>query len=377
MIPRLGSHPLTLRITTIVLALLALGLLLLFSASAALGEKRWNSEFYFVSRQAMAVAVGLGVAFLLSRVDYRIWNGLGWPVLTGQAILLLATYVDGLGWHAQGAQRWLRLGPLAFQPSEMTRITVPLFLAQLLARWPVASTVSGLGRRWAAGLAMLGFVFLLVFFQPDFGTTVLLATTTLALFFVAGARVTYVGIAGVVAVAAALLAMWHTDYRRRRLLAFLNPWSDPQGNGFQTIQSFLAFHSGGLAGTGLGNGNAKLFFLPEIHTDFIFSLVGEETGFVGAVFLLALYGFLAFWMFRVAFAVRDPFASYLALGLALTLTLPVVINVGGVVGLLPVKGMALPFLSWGRSAMVVNLAAIGMLLSVVSAAESPAGEKKP
>jgi cell division protein FtsW len=289
----------------------------------------------------------------------------------------LATYVDGLGWHAQGAQRWLRLGPLAFQPSELARITIPLFVAQLLARYPARGAPPGsTGRRWGAGLAMVGVVLLLVLRQPDLGTTVLLATTTLALFFVAGARVTYVGIAGVVAVAGALLAMWHSDYRRRRLLAFLNPWSDPQGSGFQTIQSFLAFHSGGLTGTGLGNGNGKLFFLPEIHTDFIFSLVGEETGFLGAAVLLVLYLMLAFWMFRVAFAVRDPFASYLALGLALTLTLPVVINVGGVVGLLPVKGMALPFVSWGRSAMVVNLAAIGILLSVVSAAEAPTSVEK-
>lgn len=376
MIPRLGSHPLTLRISTIVVLLLALGLLLLFSASAVLGEKRWGSEVYFVSRQAMAVGLGLVLAFGLARVDYRIWNGLGWPILTGQAILLLATYVDGLGWHALGAQRWLRLGPFAFQPSELARITVPLFLAQLLARYPVASTTPGVGRRWAAGLVMVGFIMLLVLRQPDLGTTVLLALTTLSLFFVAGARVTYVGIAGVVALVGALLAMWHTDYRRRRLLAFLNPWSDPQGSGFQTIQSFLAFHSGGLTGTGLGNGNGKLFFLPEIHTDFIFSMVGEETGFVGAVLLLLLYGLLAFWMFRVAFAVRDPFASYLALGLALTLTLPVVINVGGVVGLLPVKGMALPFVSWGRSAMVVNLAAIGILLSVIAAADGQAAPKE-
>jgi cell division protein FtsW len=373
----LFRHPLTLRIVSLVLLLLAWGLLLLFSASAVLGAKRWDSELYFVSRQAAAAALGLLVAYGLSRVDYRLWNGLGWPILTGQAILLLATYVDGLGWHAQGAQRWLRLGPLAFQPSELARITIPLFVAQLLARYPARGAPPGsTGRRWGAGLAMVGVVLLLVLRQPDLGTTVLLATTTLALFFVAGARVTYVGIVGVVAVAGALLAMWHSDYRRRRLLAFLNPWSDPQGSGFQTIQSFLAFHSGGLTGTGLGNGNGKLFFLPEIHTDFIFSLVGEETGFLGAAVLLVLYLMLAFWMFRVAFAVRDPFASYLALGLALTLTLPVVINVGGVVGLLPVKGMALPFVSWGRSAMVVNLAAIGILLSVVSAAEAPTSVEK-
>lgn len=350
------------RITWLVLFFLLVGQIMLFSATGVLGLQRHDSEFYFVIRQGISAALGLGLLVLFSKVRYQAWGRIAYPLMAAQMLLVAATLFSGLGHHAQGATRWLRIGSFGFQPSEMAKVTVAIYVAHLLALRHQAplSLKSWIGH----GAPLLGLLFL-IFRQPDLGTTALLVCMTLGLFFIAGARLAY--IFGFLGGGAALLvfSMLHSDYRRRRLFAFLNPWADPQGSGFQTIQSFLSIHSGRLFGVGLGNGNSKLFYLPEVHTDFIFSLVGEELGFVGAIFLLLLFIYFAYLLFRVSFQAKDPFACYLAFGLSLALALQIAVNLGGVTGVVPVKGLTLPFISWGRSALLVNLAMVGILLNII------------
>jgi cell division protein FtsW len=211
----------------------------------------------------------------------------------------------------------------------------------------------------------------LVFKQPDLGSTTVLILMGFGLLFIAGMQWTYlVGMIGVGGLLF-LVSTWTSAYRQRRILAYLNPWADPQGSGFQSIQSFVAIYSGKIFGTGIGNGNSKLFYLPEVHTDFIFSLISEELGFLGAVCILFLFAYLGYLLFRIARYAPDTFGRLLAFGLALGLSIQTTVNLMGVTGLIPVKGLPLPFISWGRSALIVNLAMIGILLSIARQSERP------
>lgn len=335
---------------------------MLFSATGVLGLQRYGSEFYYVLRQAIAAVVGVGLMVLLSQVRYQFWAKIAKPLLFIEIALVAATFLPHVGHHAQGATRWLELGVLHFQPSELAKLTIPILIARMLARRHEELVPL---KRWALDAAPILLLLLLIFRQPDLGSTALLVTIILALCFIAGARLLYIGgfLAG--GVGLLILSMLHSEYRRRRLFAFLNPWADPQGSGFQVIQSFLSIHSGKTLGAGIGNGNSKLFFLPEVHTDFIFALVAEELGFVGAITLVGLFILFSYWLFKAALQSKDPFGRYLGLGLGIALTLQIAVNLGGVTGVLPVKGLPLPFLSWGRSALLVNLAMMGILLNIL------------
>lgn len=341
-----------------ILLLLLFGQLMLYSATAILGVQRHDSEFYFVLRQSLLAAIGLAFMFLFARVRYQFWQKIAPALIAIQVALILATLFSPLRVTAQGVSRWLRLGPVAFQPSELAKISLSFYMAHLLCLQPLSTRENVLR---AIPLVIL---LLAIHAQPDLGTTVLLGAIIFSMLFLAGIRLSYVlsFIGG--GALLFLLALTHSSYRTQRILAFLNPWADPQGNGFQTIQSFLSFHSGKIFGTGLGNGNSKLFFLPEVHTDFIFSLIGEELGFLGALTLLLAFCFLSHQLLRIVRYAPDTFSRYLSLGLALSLILQILVNLGGVTGLLPVKGLPLPFLSWGRTALFVNLASIGILMNI-------------
>lgn len=350
------------RITALIILFLLIGEVLLFSATGVLGMQRFGSEFYYITRQSVCCVLGLGLMFGLSRVRYQIWAKLAYFFLFVQIVLVALTYFTPLSQHALGAARWLNLRIFSIQPSELAKLTVTLYVARILARSHQRPMPA---KGWAIVLAPVVMLLLLIFKQPDLGTTVLVTSIVLALFFISGLRPLYfLGFLGTGA-GFVIFSALHSEYRRRRLFAFLNPWADPTGSGFQTIQSFLSFHNGHFFGTGIGNGNSKLFFLPEVHTDFIFSLVGEELGFIGAISLLILFGYFCYLLFKAALATSDPFGRYLAFGLALSVILQVSVNLGGVVGLLPVKGLPLPFLSWGRSALMVNLVIMGILLNIV------------
>lgn len=354
--------PLQRRIFWLVLLLLLLGQIALFSASGVLGIQRHQSEFYFVLRQLAAAGCGLALMFLISRFNFEHLRKLAFPLLFLQIGLVAMTYMGRFGHNAGGATRWLKFGGFLFQPSELAKITVAIYFAHLLAKFKEQDFPI---KRWFFYAIPIVVLLGLIFKQPDMGTTVLVSTMMFAMSFIAGIRLIYLfGFLGTGAVAFTF-AMLHSEYRRRRFFAFLNPWADPQGTGFQTIQSFLSFHSGKLFGTGLGNGNSKLFFLPEVHTDFIFALIGEELGFAGAVFILLLFIYLTYLLFKVCFKASSQFGMLLAFAIAFSLAMQVAVNLGGVTGILPVKGLPLPFISWGRSALIVNLCMVGVLMSIL------------
>lgn len=360
------------RILGLTLFFLLFGLTMVFSATAVLGVQSRDSEFYYLTRQAGCAAIGLALMWGLSHVRYQTWERLAWPALGLQLLITAAVFLPPLANPVQGVSRWIRLGPFTFQPSELAKVTLAIFIARLVGR--VKAGGLPVGKAFLQGAPCL-LVLALIYRQPDLGSTVLLLSMAVALIFIAGARPAYmVGSLGAGALLFGL-ALLRSDYRKRRLLAFLNPWADPQGSGFQSIQSYLSFHSGKVFGVGIGNGNSKLFHLPEVHTDFIYSLVGEELGFVGAVVLLVLFAYFGYLLFKVVRHAPNPFGQFLAFALAFSLLAQVAVNLGGVTGLLPVKGLPLPFISWGRSALLVNLAMVGILLNIVRQSGSP--DKRP
>lgn len=360
-------------IVGLVIFFLLFGQIALFSATAVMGIQKHASEFYYVLRQAGCAVLGLLIMIGISRIPYQFWRKASYWLLGVQIFLIAATHVGPFRHFAYGATRWLKLGPLLFQPSELAKITITIFFASLLARHKETPLTL---KKWITnGLPILT-ALLLIFKQPDLGTTTLLVIVIIGMLFISGIRLSYlisflgVGSLGFV------FAIVHYAWRRKRLFAYLNPWADPQGTGFQTIQSFLSFHSGQLFGTGLGNGNSKLFFLPEVHTDFIFALIGEEMGFIGAITLLVLFTYFCYLLFKVALSAKDAFGCYLGFGLALSVALQIVVNLGGVTGLLPVKGLPLPFISWGRSALIVNLILMGILLNIVQSSSIISADKR-
>ncbi|TLY14894.1 MAG: putative lipid II flippase FtsW [Nitrospirae bacterium] len=347
-------------VATVVLALV--GLIMVFSASAVLAGNRFHDSIYFLKRQVVWLAFGFLLLHMASRVDYTLWRRLAWPILGLTVVLLILVLVPSLGVAAKGARRWLRLGLFSMQPAELAKLGVVLYMASYLTK------KGGRVTEWSSGLLppliVVGLLGGLLVLQPDLGTAVVIGFVAFGLLFLGGARLTH--LFGMILVAVPVMAMLvlGSSYRRQRFLTFLAPWKDPTDAGFQVTQSFLAFGSGGLFGVGLGEGKQKLFFLPEAHTDFVLALVGEELGLVGTGGIIVLFVILVIKGFQIAGRAREPFGRYLALGISLLIGLQALINAGVVTGLLPTKGLTLPLVSYGGSSMIVNLFAIGILLSV-------------
>jgi len=345
-----------------VLLLLMFGVVMVYSASAVYAGARLGDGLWFFKRQALGAGIGLAALLVAMRIGYRRLETFAVPLVFVSLGLLLLVRFPGLGHAAGGAQRWMKLGPLTFQPSEIAKLSLILWLARSLARKQDRIRVFSIGL--LPHLVMLGLFTVLLLLEPDFGTTVVLAVLTFALLFVAGARATYLlGIVGALAPIAAFL-IWRSPYRLQRILTFLDPWKDPQGHGYQTVESLLGFGAGGSLGVGLGESHQKLFFLPAAHTDFILSIIGEEVGFVGVAIVLALFTVITWRGFKAAWAASDAFGCYLALGITLLLSLEAVVNAGMALALLPTKGMALPFLSYGMSSVITSCLAAGILLSI-------------
>lgn len=342
------------------MVLLIIGQIMLFSASGVMGVQRFGSEFYYTFRQAICAAIGVVLLLILSKVRADFWRRSAPYLFALQIILIALTLFSPLRIQAQGASRWISILGLTFQPSELARISLTLYVSFLLSE----SEKCGFSmKQWLVHSTLMAMLLLMVLKQPDLGSTVLLLSIILGILFISGIRtVLFAAMIGTGATGI-IVAMLSSDYRRRRLTAFLNPWSEPQGAGFQTIQSLLSIHSGKMTGVGIGNGNSKLFYLPEVHTDFIFSLTAEELGFIGAFLIVALFALLGFLLFNAASKTSESFQRYVVFGLSLSLMLQVCVNVGGVTGLVPVKGLPLPFFSWGRSALLTHLAMIGIIIS--------------
>lgn len=345
-----------------VLGLLGLGLVMVFDASYFIGAERFGSPYALVARQAVFMCMAAALAFGLSRIDPLLLRKLAYPALFATLVLLVLVLIPGVGVVRNGAQRWISLGPFAFEPSELMKPVFVLYLAHSISRkqQKMQSFLDGV----LPHLVMLLVPILLLLLQPDFGASAVLALVTAAMLFAGGARLVQLAGLGLLALPPVLALIWHAPYRWKRVTAFLDPWQDPLGDGFQLVQSFLAFGSGGVLGAGLGNGKQKLFYLPEGHTDFIFSLIGEELGLAGAAVVLLCIGVLAIRGFRVATRSRDSFCRLLAFGLTFLIAGQAMLNIAVALGLLPTKGMPLPLVSYGGSSMMSAGLLVGVLLAL-------------
>jgi cell division protein FtsW len=345
-----------------VLLLTMLGVVMVYSSSAVYASARLGDGLWFFKRQALGAAAGLAAMLAALKLGYLRMEKLAVPLLLAALVALILVMVPGLGFAAGGARRWLRFGPVSFQPSELAKIALVLWLSRSLAKKGDRVKLFSIG--FLPHLFVLGIVSILLLLEPDFGTVVLLAFLTFALLFVSGARVLYLGGLLLAAAPVALFLVWRSPYRMQRVMTFLDPWKDARGHGYQTVESLLGFGAGGAFGVGLGESHQKLFFLPAAHTDFILAIVGEELGFAGVACVLCLFCAVLFRGVKAAHAAPDAFGCYLALGFTLLLAGEALINAGTALSLLPAKGMALPFLSYGMSSVIASLFACGILLSV-------------
>ena len=348
----------------IVLTLIITGIVMVYSASSVSAAKSYGSATYFLKRQVCFAGIGFLAMLCAMKMRYQLLRRLVYYMLIASAVFLIAVLIPGIGATVGGSTRWFRFGTLSFQPSEFAKLALVIFLAYSLAskEKKIQSFSIGFLPHLIVTLGMAA----LVLMQPDFGTAMLMIVLLTIMVFAAGSRIKHLASFFTISSVACYFLISSVGYRLDRFTAFLNPWKDPMASGFQIIQSFLAFGSGGLWGAGIGNGKQKLFYLPEAHTDFIFSIIGEELGFVGVLAIILLFLLLAYCGIKIASRAPDIFGTYLALGITSLITLHAVINLGVVMGLLPTKGSTLPFISYGGTSLVVNLTATGILLNISS-----------
>lgn len=345
--------------------LLLLGLVMVTSASITVADRDLGQPLYYLLRQGTFAVLGAVAALVVVVVPTVVWDKMRWALLVLALLLLVSVLVPGLGHEVNGSVRWLRVGPVQFQPSEPARLFVVMYLAGYLVRnsEQIRTRFSG----FVKPLAIVSIVCVLLLAEPDFGAAMVLLATTLGLLFVAGVRFRHFALLFVGALATISALAVSSTYRVKRLTAFLDPWADPFGSGFQLTQSLIAIGRGEWLGVGLGSSVQKLFYLPEAHTDFVFAVLAEELGLIGVVFTLLLFAFVVWRAFSIscsASAVGLSYQSYLACGIGLWLGLQAVINVGVNMGLLPTKGLTLPMLSYGGSSLVATLIAFGLLLRI-------------
>lgn len=347
------------------LALCLIGAVMVFSASAVMAESAYHNAYGFLVRQLAALLLGVGVMVALARVDYHrlrqpavIFTSLGLILLALLAVLFLD--------RSHATHRWMRLGPASLQPSEFAKIAVVLYLAWFLEmrRQSRSYGVNDAMHTLAPALGPVLALVVLVLFEPDMGTSIMIFLIALAMFFDAGLSLRYAAGCVLAAIPAVYLMIVRVPYRYNRLMAFLHPDADPQGGGFQLLQSLIAVGSGGFAGVGLMGSRQKLFYLPEAHTDFIFAVLCEELGFLGGMVVLALFVIYAWRGLRTVLAAPDEFGRLLALGATVMVVGQALVNLSVVLGMMPTKGIPLPFISYGGSSLVVMLAATGILLNI-------------
>jgi cell division protein FtsW len=351
----------------LVLALVGFGIVMVYSTTAILAGDRFQDPAFFLKKQVVYAGIGFLLMIVMMFFPIPLLKRAAYLILALCVFSLIAVLIPGIGHRAGGAMRWIRFSFFSFQPSEFSKLGLVIFLAYFLTK--KEERIRSFSFAFLPTLVLSGLVIILVLKEPDFGAALFLTSLVFLLLFVSGARVSY--ILGSMLMAAPVVYYFLTSaaYRYRRLTSFVRPWEDPGGTSFQIIQSFLSFGSGGLFGVGLGEGKQKLFFLPAPHTDFIFSVIGEELGLLGALMVLLVFFLLTLRGIRIAHSLEDRFGSYLALGITLMISLQAVINMGVVLGLLPTKGLTLPFLSYGGTSLITNMIGVGILLQLSSHVE--------
>jgi cell division protein FtsW len=344
----------------VTLALVGVGIVMVYSTSAILAADRFQDPYYFLKRQALYAGIGFILMILMMFLPYKILKRFAYPILILSILFLIAVLIPGIGHRAGGSMRWLKIQSFSFQPSELAKLGLIIFLAYFLTK--KEEKIRSFSFGFLPTILLSGVVIALVVKEPDFGGALFLTLIVFFLLFASGARLIYVFGAFLLIAPVAYYFLMNAGYRYKRLISFIRPWEDPTGTSFQIVQSFLSFGSGGLFGLGLGEGRQKLFFLPAPHTDFIFSIIGEELGLVGAMIVVLLFFILTLRGIQIGLSLEDRFGAYLALGITLLVSLQALINMGMVLGLLPTKGLTLPLISYGGTSLITNLVGVGILL---------------
>jgi len=344
-----------------VLLLVGFGVVMIYSSSAVYAQRNLEDAQFFLHKQMMWVGVGIAVMLALSRFGYRAAAKLAVPLLV-VTVLLLVLVMTPLGHSVNGAQRWLRVAGFTFQPGELAKVTAVIWLSYSLTR--KATKIKTFSVGFLPHVLVAGLMTLLVFLEPDLGTAVLLGATTLVLVFVAGGKMLYLLGAMALAVPTVYFFITSSPYRMARMRAFFDPFAHRFGDGYQITESLLGFGAGGVWGLGLGDGRQKLFFLPEAHNDFIASQIGEELGFVGLCVMIAVFCFIVWRGLRIAMRNPGTFGSYLAFGVTTLIGLQALLNLAVALGVVPTKGLNLPFVSYGGSSLLFNMVSVGILLDV-------------
>lgn len=352
------------RILFCAVALVLAGLVMIFSASGTIAGTRYGDPAYFLKRQIVWAVIGfLGMAVAM-RVNYRKLQDVAPYLYLFALLLLFLVLIPGIGKEVSGARRWIALGPLTFQPSELAKLALIIAFAHFLVKKEAVGRLKDFITGYVPNALALAVCFVLILLQPDMGTAMVAAAVVFALFFVAGIRFSFILGTFLAMLPFLYVAVLNVDYRRRRILSFLDPWADPSDSGFQIIQSYVALGNGHILGIGLGEGRQKNFYLPDAHTDFIFSIIGEELGFTGCAVIVAAFAMFVYYGLRAAMRAPDPFGMYLAAGITLSIGFQAAVNFGVATGLLPTKGLPLPFISLGGSALVMWLIGVGLVLNV-------------
>ncbi len=345
-----------------VVALVSVGVVMVYSASAIIAADRFHDPYFFLKKQLFWAVLGFGCLWAAMTANYRILERLMLPLLVVSLVLLVLVLVPPFSQEINGTRRWFRWGPVSFQPAELAKFSLVVYLAHFLTRRREVVESFWLGL--LPPLLVAGSMAGLVLLQPDLGSSLTLVVLVFCLLFLAGGRVRQMTLVAASALPLLAVAIYMAPYRLKRIMTFLDPWADPRGSGFQIIQSYLALGSGGLFGRGLGESKQKLFYLPEPHTDFVFAVLGEELGLLGAVSVIGLFGLLIWRGIRIGLGAPDPFGALLALGLTALLACQTLVNLGVVTGALPTKGLPLPFISFGGSSLIMAMVSVGVLLSI-------------
>ncbi len=345
-----------------VAGLLVVGVAMVLSTSYLYALERFADGTYFFRKQLIALAVGVVGLIVCSLLSAPAYRRLAYPLLALTVLILILVAIPGIGAMRGGARRWLIFAGFTFQPAELAKLTLVIYLAHSMAKKEdrIKTFSVGVLPHLLVTSACLGLLLL----EPDFGTALILAMLLYSMLFVGGVRISHLLVTGLLALPALIYVMLTAPYRLRRVTTFLDPWSDPQDSGFQVIQSLIAFGSGQFWGRGLGEGRQKLFYLPEAHTDFVFSVIGEEIGLIGTLAVLLLFALIVLRGLRLTAKIEEPFEQYLAFGLTVLLGMQALIHMGVVMGIMPAKGLVLPFISYGGSALVINLMEAGILLGL-------------
>jgi len=344
------------------IVLVIFGIMMVFSASSVVSLKESGNAFRYFIRHLIYCVLGLVAMSVMMRIDYHILKRFVYPILLGSLILLLLVLVPGVGKVINDSRRWIGFMGLTFQPAELAKLTLVIYLAYSLTKKDEKIRTLAVG--FVPHIILLAIIAAFIMLEPDFGAAVTVGVIVFIMLFIAGVRFLYIVVSAAAAVPVILIGLKSAPYRWERITAFLDPWADPQGAGYHIIQSYLAFGSGGFMGTGLGGGTQKLFYIPYAYSDFIFAVIGEELGFFGAVLIVAAFSVFAVRGFRAARLAPDLFGTYLAMGITSLITLGAIMNIAVVVGLLPTKGMTLPLVSYGGSSLLVTMTAVGILLNV-------------